>query len=462
MSKGKMVIAAPGSGRGKTMITIGLIKLLQKKGYEVSSFKCGPDYIDPMFHKRVLNVPSGNLDLFFTDEKTTRKLFEKRSVAKGENHISIVEGVMGLYDGTANTSEASTYHVAKVIDSPVILIVDCKGMSYSALAVIRGFLDMDSEGLISGVILNRTSKKVFDSLKTSIEKMGVSALGYVPVIKDFNLQSRHLGLMMPHEIDNLDAEIDKLTDILDGSIDTEQLLEVAYGRAGTGNKTESESDAKDNGDDKDKIRIAVAMDEAFCFYYEENLGLLESLGARIVPFSPIHDEKLPDNIAGLILGGGYPELYAGQLSSNISMRQSIANAIEKGMPSLAECGGFMYLHKRIITDEAQNNAFEMAGVIDADCYYTGKLVRFGYISFTDSESRFMENDSAGKTIRGHEFHYFDSTANGEDADIVKVSGNIQYKAGYLADNHCWSFAHLYYLSNTSFIKTFIKNCRRFI
>lgn len=453
MKFNRFVIASPKSGSGKTLITIALMQAFLNDGKRVCGFKCGPDYIDPMFHKKILGVPSKNLDLFFSDEEQVRALF----CDGNEADVSIIEGVMGLYDGLgADTQNASSYHLARTLKAPIILVVDAKGMAYSVVALINGFLSLDAKGLIKGVILNNTSKNVFEKLSPLIKKeCGIEALGYFPNQKGLEIESRHLGLKLPDEISDIKEKVFLAAEKIKRTVDLEQIYELSQSAPDLGMlKFERGSPAilKKMLYEK-KVRIAVARDEAFCFYYDDNLKLLESYGAELVEFSPLHDCFLPENICGIILGGGYPEFYAGGLEKNASIRNEIREKIGQGLPSLAECGGFMYLHNSIQTQN--KSVFKMVGAIDAEVRYTGKLVRFGYASVKEKNSFFSDNE-----IKAHEFHYFDSTCNGSDCVAVKNSG-IQYECAQVSEQHFWSFLHLYYPSNPEFAESFVKKCRSY-
>ena len=455
MKINRFMIAAPKSGSGKTMITCALLQLLKDSGKNVSSYKCGPDYIDPMFHKKVLGVPSKNLDTFFTDEKTTVQLFlDKRA----DGDFAVLEGVMGLYDGLGGIYEqGSSYHLAKVTQTPIILVVDAKGMGKSVLALIAGFLQYDTQHLIKGVMLNRMSKGYYDIIKPLIEKeLSVKVVGYFPEQKDIRLESRHLGLVMPDELADIKEQLDELAGRLKKTIDLDMLLDIAAEAEEITKTTNTEQMQIQN--QNNKINIAVAMDEAFCFYYEDNLRLLEKCGAKLQYFSPLHDTKLPDNCDALLLGGGYPELYAKELSENLSMRNSIKTAFKTGLPTVAECGGFMYLHTYIhnICEEdadAQNYVFGMTGALDSECHFKGKLVRFGYIELEEKHSNFLPTY---EKIRAHEFHYYDSTDNGADCIATKPATGRSYDCVISHDNYWLGFPHLYYPSNPHFAESFVR------
>lgn len=447
----RIMIAAPKSGSGKTMITCALLQALRDSGEQVFACKCGPDYIDPMFHKKVLGVASGNLDTFFTDERATRVLLQK---GKGENSLVVMEGVMGLFDGLGGIrEEGSSYHLAKVTGTPIILVVDAKGMGRSVLPLIAGFLQYDSEHLIQGVILNRMSKSYYETIKPLIaQELGITVLGYFPEEKGLHIESRHLGLKLPHEIENLKEQVKEAAEKLADTIDIENIQKIA----GKAEDLKEETYLQSQPITEEKPVIAVAMDEAFCFYYEENLAFLSQLGAELVFFSPLHDKKLPKGCHGILLGGGYPELVAESLSRNQSMLVSIRQAINKGMPSVAECGGFMYLHEAIIG--CDGTEYPMAGVIPAACKNTGKLVRFGYIELTEKNQVFWTDKMC---IKGHEFHYYDSTQNGEACMARKPVTGKEYPCVIRGKNHWWGFPHLYYPSNPAFARHFIEEAMKY-
>ena len=362
----RIMIAAPKSGSGKTTITCGLLQIFKENGEDISSCKCGPDYIDPMFHRQVLGVPSRNLDTFFTGEEGTRKLFLKD---RREDELVVMEGVMGLYDGLGGIrEEGSSYHLAKVTQTPILLVVDAKGMGRSVIPLIAGFLAYDKAHLIRGVIFNRMSAAYYEILKPLAEdELGIAVLGYFPENKDLQIASRHLGLCMPGELEDLQGQIRMTAERLRETADISKLLQIAE----EAEPLEEETVVEDSVETSEAMRprIAVARDEAFCFYYEENLRLLEQAGAEPVYFSPLHDRNLPENIHGLLLGGGYPELYAGQLSENDAMRTAIRKAVTDGLPTVAECGGFLYLHTTL-TDR-EGHSYPMAGVLPGKCFDTG-------------------------------------------------------------------------------------------
>lgn len=479
MKINRFMIAAPKSGSGKTMITCALLQLLKDSGKNVLSYKCGPDYIDPMFHKKVLGVPSKNLDTFFTDEKTTVQLFLDE---RADGDFAVLEGVMGLYDGLGGMYEqGSSYHLAKVTQTPIILVVDAKGMGKSVLALIAGFLQYDTHHLIKGVLLNRMSKGYYDIIKPLIEKeLSVKVVGYFPEQKDIGLSSRHLGLVMPDELSDIKKQLNETADRLKKTIDMDLFIDIAEDADEIGDSENADKDKRKTlknaepmrlQDQNNTVNIAVAMDEAFCFYYEDNLRMLEKCGAQLQYFSPLHDTSLPEDCDAMLLGGGYPELYVKELSKNVSMLNAIKKAFRAGMPTVAECGGFMYLHAYIRnicddTDEqnkadVQNkadiqndmNKSKLVGALDGGCHFKGKLVRFGYIELAEKHSNFLPPN---EKIKAHEFHYYDSTDNGADCIATKPATGRSYDCVISHDNYWLGFPHLYYPSNPHFAESLVR------
>lgn len=449
----RIMLAAPKSGSGKTVLTCALLQYLSENGKNPCAFKCGPDYIDPMFHKRVIGVPARNLDSYFCEKTQLKRILTEG--ARGE--IGIIEGVMGLYDGLGGTREAaSSYEVADQTGTPVILVVDAKGMGRTLLPLLAGMRSYDRKNRIRGVILNKVSGMFYPDLKRLIEEeLSLPVLGYVPEQKVMQLESRHLGLVLPHELDDLKQRLHEMAELLGQTVEVERLLEIAEQAALLDGESAGDSTAARPEDGvKSDCRIGVAMDEAFCFYYEENLRLLEKMGAELVPFSPLQDERLPDGLHGLLFGGGYPELCLGQLNDNVPMRQAVKEAVAGGMPTLAECGGFMYLHERVYDE--QGIGYPMVGVQPGVCKKQNHLVRFGYVELTATESgSFLEQ---GDSIRGHEFHYYDSTDNGAFCHAAKPTGNRSWACVHANGHSWWGFPHLYYASNPEFARAFVRAC----
>jgi len=437
-----ILLTAPASGSGKTLITCGILQALVNRGQKIVSFKCGPDYIDPMFHGKVIGTKSRNLDTFFTDADTTRYLYEKNT--EGFD-LAVVEGVMGYYDGLGGIrTEGSTYDVARTLDLPAILIVNCRGASLSVLATVRGFLEYQKDSNICGVILNKISPMIYGQLRVLIEQeLQIRVFGYVPKMANLSLDSRHLGLVLPGEIRALQKKLNDLAEKLEETLDLDGMIsEIKTAEYRTAGKSDIRKEIRALSF-PDKIRIAVAEDDAFCFTYLDNLELLEEMGAKLVPFYPVRDGHLPEAVSGLVLSGGYPELHAKELGSNRSMRASVRKAVADGMPCIAECGGFLYLHREL--EGTDGRFYPMAGVLDAKAYRTEKLSRFGYVTLAAEEDQLL--GKAGTQIRGHEFHYWDSESCGESFHARKPAGRREWDCVHGTNTLYAGFPHLFYYSN---------------
>lgn len=458
MPNPRFMVAAPSSGSGKTMITCGILAALKARGIQATSFKCGPDYIDPMFHRQVLKTDSRNLDPFFTDPQMTRYLFAR---AARQGQVSVLEGVMGYYDGLGGTDvRASSYELAAITETPVILVVNARGMSLSALALIKGFLGYRQDSRIGGVIFNQMSPMLYPRMKKAVEEeLSLPVFGYVPRTEEMKLESRHLGLVLPGEVKQLEERMVRLGALLEETLDLDGILaladqapELSWDMPGALRRLLESPPAKECG--RYAPVIAVARDEAFCFLYEDNLDLLRSLGARLLFFSPLRDEKLPDEAEGLLLCGGYPELYTKELEENVSMRESVKRRIHGGLPFLAECGGFLYLHRELADMEGRPHP--MADVIPARAYPTSKLSRFGYVSLNCKRESAL-GFGAG-TLRGHEFHYFESESCGEDYEAVKPATGRSWSCIHATDHSLAGFPHVYFYSNPEFALEFLQSC----
>ena len=441
----RIMIAGTGSGCGKTTVTCGILKALVRKNLKVASFKCGPDYIDPMFHSKIIGTKSRNLDSFLCGDNTTKYLFAKNGA---EADFSIVEGVMGLYDGLGSKStKYSSCDLSLLTDTPTVLVVNPAGTYISVAAIVKGYLDFAPNN-IKGIILNGTSEMMYNTYKDIIEDLcNVKVYGFLPKLPAAEIGSRHLGLVTAEEIEDLDLRLNLLADAVDKYIDIEGLLKLGE------NTPELEyEDIK--VEKRGSCTIGVAMDNAFCFYYEDALKLLEEMGATLKYFSPLKDKKLPEKIDGLYLGGGYPELYTKELSENKSMLKAVKSAIESGIPTIAECGGFMYLQKSI--KDKDGNEFEMVNIIDSTSQLTNKLSRFGYTTLTALNNNLLFQ--AGEQVNAHEFHYSDSDLCGEDFLAVKpitgrkwhcIHGKITMFAGY---------PHIHLGGNIKVAQRFINAC----
>lgn len=460
----RIILAAPKSGSGKTLLTCGLLEILRRRGLNPIACKCGPDYIDPMFHRYVLGIPGRNLDSFFLPAEGVRKVLVD-AVREEQAGIAVLEGVMGYYDGLGGTeTSASSWEIAEITDTPAILVLDCKGASLSAAAMASGFLHFRKKSHIAGVILNRVSSMYYERLAAAVEEAsGLPVLGYLPESEEYRMESRHLGLFLPGEIDRLRERIGRLADQMEKSIAVDRVLEVAgmlplrienkEKEKAENESMEAESIAKFPACQEQKVtsrvRIGVARDEAFCFYYQENFRLLEQMGAELVYFSPLRDKKIPDRVDGLLFGGGYPENYARELAKNAAMRESIRRSIAAGMPFLAECGGFLYLHRTLEGSDGKH--WEMAGVYPFDAYRTNRLRRFGYVRLLTS---------SGQEIHGHEFHYWESEDPGTDWEAVKPTGNRSWRCIHEKGGQIGGFPHLYYASCPDFLRKWLDECAK--
>ena len=460
----RIMLAAPKSGSGKTLLTCGLLEVLRRRGLNPIACKCGPDYIDPMFHRYVLGIPGRNLDSFFLPAEGVREVLVD-VVREEQAGIAVLEGVMGYYDGLGGTeTSASSWEIAEITDTPAILVLDCKGASLSAAAMASGFLHFREKSHIAGVILNRVSSMYYERLAAAVEEASrLPVLGYLPESEEYHMESRHLGLFLPGEIDRLRERIGRLADQMEKSIAVERVLEVAgmlplrienkEKEKAENESMEAESIAKFPACQEQKVtsrvRIGVARDEAFCFYYQENFRLLEQMGAELVYFSPLRDKKIPDRVDGLLFGGGYPENYARELAKNAAMRESIRRSIAAGMPFLAECGGFLYLHRTLEGSDGKH--WEMAGVYPFDAYRTNRLRRFGYVRLLTS---------SGQEIHGHEFHYWESEDPGTDWEAVKPTGNRSWRCIHEKGGQIGGFPHLYYASCPDFLRKWLDVCAK--
>jgi cobyrinic acid a,c-diamide synthase len=434
------MIAGTGSGCGKTTITCAILKALANRGLKVASFKCGPDYIDPMFHTKVTGINSSNLDMFLCGEDAVKQLFSENSQG---NDISVVEGVMGFYDGIGfKNTEFSSNDFSNKTNTPVILVVNAKGMALSIVALIKGYLNF-SKNTIKGIILNGISEGMYPMYKEIIEKNNdVKVLGFMPNIPEATIGSRHLGLVTANEIDDLRKKIDFLAANASKYIDLDGIIKLS-------NEVPELYYKEIQVEKIGHARIALARDRAFCFYYEDNLRLLRKLGAEIIEFSPLNDKSLPEDIDGIILGGGYPELYVDELSKNTTMLESIRNAIERAIPTYAECGGFIYLGTAI-------EDRRMVNVINTKTILTNRLQNFGYIKLIAEEDNLF--CKKGESINAHEFHYAKSEDDGDAFTAIKKSSGRLRKSIFANESLYAGYPHLHLWGNINFAKAFIKKC----
>lgn len=446
----RLMLAAASSGSGKTTIACAILQALTRMGEHPVSFKCGPDYIDPMFHRQVLGVPSRNLDLFFSDEATAAYLLQKNS----ENFsLAFIEGVMGYYDGIATTTEASSWQLAKATQTPVVLVLNCKGMSVSIAAQLGGYLSYQPDSQIKGVILNQVSKSIYPEIKALIEqRYDVAVCGYMPKMSDCSLESRHLGLVTAEEIGDLQQRLEKLGEQAMQTIDLPLLLKIAAQAPALAVPA-----VQLPAPNPTPLRIGVARDKAFSFYYADNLELLEQLGAQLVEFSPLHDPQLPDDLDGLLLGGGYPELYADTLCQNRTLMAQMKTALQNGLPCIAECGGFQYLCEQL--EGADSKSYPMVGFLPGSSFRTPSLRRFGYVRLTAQKDNLL--CKKGEGFAAHEFHYWDSQHCGNGCIAQKPYRRSSWECVVCDENFWAGYPHLYFYANVQMAKNFLNRCNRF-
>ncbi len=438
------MIAAPASGSGKTSLTLGLMAALVRRGQQVAPFKIGPDYIDPGHHAAVCGRPSHNLDSWFCSEAQLRQTFAAGSLGA---KLALVEGVMGLFDGVSGGSEeGSSAQIAKWLGLPVLLVVDARAQARSFAAVVKGFAEFDPQLQLAGVIANRVgSERHAEMLQEALASVAglPPLLGWLPRQEDISLPERHLGLVTAEDLQGDHA--DKLADWVEQHLQLEALLQLASSRVAAENAPVVRPVEK-------KLRIGIARDQAFCFYYPQNLVLLEQAGAQLVEFSPLSDRRLPDNLAGLYLGGGYPELHARQLAQNVGLRQQILERAEAGLPIYAECGGFMYLCRAI-------DSWSMCGLFPAQARMLPRRRALGYRQVELTADSLL--GPAGTSVRGHEFHYSDveMPATLERCYQLGRRGGEQLTTeGYRCKNVLGSYIHLHFGSNPQVAENFVNFC----
>ena len=442
----RLAIVGAGSGSGKTVITCALLMALQKRGLLPMAYKAGPDYIDPLFHSRALGVPSRNLDMFLCGERAVRYLLAHHGQDKD---IAVIEGVMGLYDGLGQSESFSSNHLALLTQTPEILVVTPKGQGLSLVAQLYGYLQF-LPNTLKGVIFNQTSEKMHNYYAVMLkERLGLRSFGFLPTLPQGRFEGRSLGLARPETIATLQPQLEGLGEAAEKYLDLDGILELARD---TSPLEYSPITLKSVAD----VTLAVAQDEAFCFYYEDSLELLRRLGARLIPFSPLYDTSLPPQAEGVLLGGGFPEDFAQGLGENSSMRSSLHKAIKGGMPCMAEGGGFLYLCRQLHT--VQGDVFPMTGVLDADATMTSSLQRFGYCSLTANEDTTF--CPSGESMNAHEYHYAETSDNGASFTARKMNGAnwpcIHARGALFA-----GFPQLHLWGNISLATKFLQACAHY-
>ncbi|MFN3533526.1 MAG: cobyrinate a,c-diamide synthase [Candidatus Brocadia sp.] len=447
----RLLIAGTHSGVGKTTITLGLMSALVKKGYRVQGFKAGPDYIDPSHHTAITGRPSRNLDTWLMSRDVCLEVFER---AMAGSDIAMIEGVMGLYDGCLDGTElGSTAHLAKILDVPVILVMDAKGMSRSAGAIVLGYKHFDKDVKIQGVILNRVkSERHYTSIKKSVEdSCNTPVLGYLPFDEKIILPERHLGLVPSVEQELSKSVYQKIGNLLSTTVDIDKLIGIA---SSPSNLPAFKKTIFCEINERFNFRIAVAVDEAFNFYYQDNLDLLELYGAELTYFSPMYDKYLPADIHGLYLGGGFPELHAALLASNTTMKESIRKAHKKGVVIYGECGGMMYLLEQLV--DFKKKTHEMCGILKGMTKMENKRQGLGYITVQAIHDNLL--CKKGDRFKAHEFHW-SSLHVPEDTRfayaISKCDDNKSRPDGLFTDRVLVSYTHVHFATDPNLVKHFL-------
>ncbi len=440
----RIMIAGTNSGVGKTTVTLGIMSALVQKGIKVQGFKAGPDYIDPSHHTFVTGNASRNLDTWVMGDNVCRELFE-RSATNAD--ISVIEGVMGLYDGSINsTGHGSSAHLAKTLNTPVILVVNAGGVAQSAGAIVMGFKEFDKEVNLAGVIVNNiASQNHYDLVKNAIEEScSVTVLGYLKKNKDIIIPERHLGLV-PSEENKINSSLyEKLGQMVLETVDIDRLVNTA---GSAGSYPDYNKSIFINKNDSLNVTLAIARDNAFCFYYQDDIDLFEVMGARIKYFSPLNDKCLPDDIDGIFIGGGFPEFFAAKLMDNESMRNSLLKASKLGTVIYGECGGMMYLLEKLI--DCEGRSFKMSGVLSGTSRMENRRQGLGYVIADAIGDNII--CKKGDTFRAHEFHWSSLQDVPEDTDFVyKTSKSNGKKTGFdgiSKSNVLASYTHIHFSSN---------------
>ena len=448
---GRVIIAGTGSGSGKTTITAALLRLMAKKGISAAPFKCGPDYIDPSILAMAAGKSCGTLDSFIMGWDGVKRAFEKR-----EKGIAVLEGVMGYYDGLKGSDRASAYEISNILSAPVILTVNCKGMGASLGAVIRGFKNYRENSNIKGVIFNNASSGMYEFYGELAKREGVLPLGYMPELKGLSIPSRHLGLFMAEDTENIEDILNTLADMAENTLDLDGIIKTANNaEAANGIEHGFSEFAKQAAGSR--AVVAVARDKAFSFIYRDNIWLLEELGAEIIYFSPLEDEALPENADAVIFYGGYPELYMKELSENESMKRSVRAAFKNGMPVIAECGGYIYMHEGI--QDADGNVYELCGLTEGTVYDNKRLCDFGYWEMTAEYDNLLLKK--GEKINIHEFHYWKSDKTAAACVLKKPGADRHRTAVEAGETYFFGFPHIHFYANTDMAERFLNKAEEY-
>lgn len=454
---GGIMITAPESNKGKTLITFGLIAAAKKRGLSVRSFKTGPDYIDTLYHKKISGTDCINLDPFFLEDFAAsggiKEVFN--SYARGFD-IAVIEGAMGYFSGIyLQEPRASAYTVAKLTQVSAIMVINKEDIAEKGEDFIneylKKYLEHSADSYMKGFIINKIQKEEYDKLKSKIEKnTGLKALGYIPYQKEFEIPSRHLGLYLPEESNILTTSL-QLAEIMEKTLEVEYIIKAA----GI-NDSDFNEDGTAYGANRaaQKINLAFACDEAFLFIYKENIRILEEKGFNIIYFSPLKDKKLPENIKCIWLPGGYPEIYAKELAENKAMLACIKLAADSGINIVAECGGFIYLHDEL--EGKDGIVYSGAGIIKGRASAGKRLLRFGYIEVSACKDTLLLR--AGEKCKSHEFHYWDSNNTNYSCRAVKANKSKAWDCIYSDKNIFAGFPHIYLGSNEKMVENLYAAC----
>ena len=463
----KLCIAAISSGSGKTTITLGLLAALKKRGLKVQPFKCGPDYIDPGYHKEASGTISRNLDSWMMGSIAVEESFNS---AMKNKDIAVIEGVMGLYDGASSTDiVGSSAHIAKLTSTPILLVINARGIARTIAPIVKGFINFEEGVKIEGVIANNVgSERHADILRESLDHANLPPLvGFLKRNDKWKIPERHLGLVPGAENGIPQQWYSDLANEIEQNFDIDRILDICSYKISNNEYEIPNAKIEDTPCDSN-LKIGIALDKAFHFYYEDNLDALRDIGIELIPFSPLKDSQLPSNISGVIIGGGFPEMFAEELSRNTSMRESISKFAKRGGTIYAECGGLMYL-SQAITD-TKSNKFKMCAVLPFETTMNSKLRRLGYREVITSHDSIL--GPAGTKYRGHEFHWSSIVSNNEENNIKNAPysyccktrgarGTKQWKeTGCQVNNVYASYIHAHFSSNKEIvnnISSFLKS-----
>lgn len=458
------LIAAPQSGSGKTTVCLAIMAALARRGTAVAPFKCGPDFIDPGYHRLVTGRPSINLDAWMCGAEFVQETFFTNLALQSTQNcpaIAVIEGVMGLFDGIgASSSDGSSAQIAAITGAPVVLVVNARGMAASAAALVAGFSGFDPQVRLAGVIFNNVGSENHAALLVEALTShcpDIFCFGCIPRDPSLVIPSRHLGLVTAEDNPLSDEFINRLADMAERWLDLEKLGQLQIPPAPPLQKSGVPAPPFMK-EGQGRIYIAVARDPAFCFMYEDNLRLLREAGAELIFFSPLYDATLPGGINGIYLPGGYPELYAGQLDANRSMKESIQTAVTGNMPVYAECGGFVYLTEGIDAS-ADQPAADFAGVFPVRCRMLPRRKALGYRQ-TELTTR-VSIGASGELVRGHEFHYSEMGTMPEEVERcyqVSRQGVVLGSEGFRVRNCLASYIHLHFGSNRAIAAEFVAAC----